>query len=256
MIHLKKIFSLIGGFAIILLSFYLTDKVSFMIINKSYLMKEIETASSMYNEQPSNAIIDNDNNSIIPGKYGKIINEYDSYNKMKDFKVFNQNFLVYDYIKPSKSLEDNKDKYIISGNKSNRNVSIILEYNEELINFLNSENIKYNVILEKEDKYKKDLSYINGAYNQEDFYKINKLLKTPLCIKQYSNILLCLKENYYIISPQIVIYKDYLSFKKINNGSFILVKNNTSLENMNLLIKDLRYKNLEPVYVSTLIKEK
>lgn len=253
---MKKIFSLIGGFALILVSFYLTDKVSFMIINKSYLMKEIETASSLYNEKPCNAIINKENNSIIPGKYGKKINEYNSYNKMKDFKVFNQNFLVYDYIKPDESLEDNKDKYIISGNKSNRNVSIILEYNEELMGFLNSEKIKYDVILEKETDYKKEISYINGAYNQDDFYKINKLIKTPLCIKKYSNISLCLKENYYIISPEIVIYKDYLSFKKINNGSLILIKNNTSLENINLLIKDLRYKNLEPVYVSTLIKEK
>ena len=46
---------------------------------------------------------------------------------MKALETFNEYYLIYDEVKPTVSIEDNKDKIIIKGNATKRYVSIILE---------------------------------------------------------------------------------------------------------------------------------
>ena len=53
------------------------------------------------------------NNTIIPGISGKEVDVDKSYSKMRRYGKYNEKLLEYSYIKPTVSLTDNIDKYII-----------------------------------------------------------------------------------------------------------------------------------------------
>ena len=76
-------------------------------------MQEIKSVSADYNKDATDAVIDKENNTIIPGKYGRVVDDVESYMSMHEFGIFNENYLIYKKIKPNTSLEDNKDKYIL-----------------------------------------------------------------------------------------------------------------------------------------------
>ena len=102
---MKRIFEWIGGFALIAFSFYFTDRVSLLVASKSDLMLEIREVSKEYKEDAIDAKINKNDNTIVPGKYGRKGDENESYLSMHSFGVFNENYLVYTPIKPSKSIE-------------------------------------------------------------------------------------------------------------------------------------------------------
>ena len=258
---MKRIFEWIGGFALIAFSFYFTDRVSLLVANKSKLMLEIKEVSAEYEEKPTDAVINKDDNTIIPGKFGKKVNDEESYLNMHDFGSFNENFLIFDYIKPNKSLEDNKDKYITKGNPNNRKVSIILEEGSDLEEYFTVQEIPYNIIATKKSTLTSTKGeLINGAPLETDFKKIHSYLEDEkhICIKEYSNETMCKKLSYYIVNPQIHLKNSNISEIKnqITPGSLILASKNTKLENIILILNEIKYKDLEIVYISNLIDEK
>ena len=258
MIKLKRIYEWLGGFALLLFSFYFTDKISEIVIDRTTLMQEIKTVSKNSNEEPIDAVINKNDNSIIPGKYGKKINYHKSYASMKEFGIFNENYLVYDKIKPNKTVEDNKDKYIISGNPHNRNISIIIEEDQIISNYLDQNNINYDSIATHLTKLKEGKEYINGEYDKKYFIKLNSHINNNLiCLKNYSNLEECLKKDYYIIDTHNHLNNDNINevLNRLSNGSIILIQANTDLKYINLLLNELKYKDLTPVYISNLIKE-
>ena len=192
---MKRIFEWIGGFALIAFSFYFTDRVSLLVANKSKLMLEIKEVSAEYEEEPTDAVINREDNTIIPGKFGRKVNSEESYLNMHDFGSFNENFLIYDYIKPNQSLEDNKDKFITKGNPENRRVSIILEESSDLEEYFATHDIPYNIIATKESTLTSSKGeVINGTPFETDFKKIHSYLGDDkhICIKEYSNETLCI----------------------------------------------------------------
>ena len=140
-----KYFKLIGIMSLLVFSFYLTDFVTELAINTNPLMQNIKNNSKNYCETSVNATIEQ--NTIIPGIKGKKVNEIESFLNMKDFGSFNSNYLIYDYIKPDISIEDNKEKIIISGNKNKRQVSILIKDNISIEEYLKQKNIKYSSTL-------------------------------------------------------------------------------------------------------------
>lgn len=243
---------------LILLSFYMTDEVSKIILNKNNIVKEIKAVGKDYEEKEVNAIIDNENNTIIPGKYGKKINVEESYLNMHDFKAFNVNYFVYKYIKPKVSLENEIDKYIISGNKQNRKVSIIVIDNNNIVNYLTNKKIKFDIIANKDTNIQDNFEYINGSYDNKSFNYVQSKLKNNLCIKDYSNIKLCLKNRSLIFDPQIILNQDNIqsSLNKINCGSIILISTDIDLNYIDILLKNIEYKDLKIVNLSELVNEK
>lgn len=257
---MKKIFEWIGGFALIAFSFYFTDRVSLLVASKSDLMIEIKSVSKDYKEDAIDAKINKEENTIIPGKYGRKVNENESYLSMHEFGVFNENYLVYTKIKPSTSIEENKDKFITSGNEYNREVSFIIDNNPEVIKYLKSQNIKFNTIATlKSDIQNDNYEYINGATELSEFKNINTKLSSSkkLCLKDYSDIKACLKYKYYIIKPLLNLNSINISEikSKITNGSIILVSSSSKLEHVKLLLNEIYYKDLDIVYLSDLINE-
>ena len=242
---------------LMLLSFYLTDKVMIYIDNKSPLMKEIVSKTDDYNVLPVNATISD--NTIIPGINGKEINKHKSLIKMQEFGAFNENFLIYDTLKPNISLNDNKDKIIIKGNNLKRNISLILEPNETLENYLKDNNIEFTLIANLNTDLKLNKEYINGEGDEKKFSDLNALFNknslSKLCLVNYSNIEMCKKKDYYIVANS----KDsnnYLNLiKNIESGDIILIKKNTSLDNLKLIINEIKRQDLSIVYLSKLISE-
>lgn len=255
---MKRIYEWIGGFALLLFSFYFTDKISEMVIDRTALMQEIKTVSKNSDTKPIDAVVNIDDNSIIPGKYGKKINYHKSYANMKEFGIFNEHYLVYDKIKPNKTLDNNKDKYIISGNPYNRKISIIIEEDQIISNYLDQKNIKYDIIATHLTNIDDKKEYINGEYEKNHFEKLNSHIKINLiCLKNYSNLEECLKKDYYIIDTHNHLNNDNINevLNRLSNGSIILIQANTDLKYINLLLNELKYKDLTPVYISNLIKE-
>ena len=254
---MKRVFEWIGGFALIAFSFYFTDQVSLLIANKSDLMLEIKSVSADYNVDAKDAIVDKENNTIIPGKYGKVVDDVESYMSMQGFGVFNENYLIYKKIKPKTSLEDNKDKFILKGNENVRKMSFILETANDISEYFDTNNIDYDIIAYTTDDLKSDVEYINGASNKDDFKSLNKKLKDKICIKNYSDLDLCKKYGYYIIAPTLNISSNgiYRVKSQLSSGSMVLITKNAKLEDIKYLMNEVNFKDLNVVRVSKLISE-
>lgn len=254
-----KCFKLIGIISLLSFSFFLTDFVTELAINSNPLMQSIKKSGNNYNVCSVNATIEN--NTIIPGIKGKKVNEMESFINMKDFGIFNINYLIYDDVIPDISIENNKDKIIISGNKNIRQVSILVKDNSNIIEYNNKNNIKYSKLINSNDKL--DIyENINICSNSKDFNNLDILLNKnelnkKICILNYSNIEECRENEYYIIKPSIVYSNsNYVNkLNDINSGSIILLNDNLSINNYKLLIEYLKNKDLEIVYLSELIKE-
>ena len=255
---MKRLFEWLGGITLLLFSFYFTDRVSEIVINNTKLMGEIKTVMNEYQTSAVNAKVDISNNEIVPGKYGKKINEEESYQKMKDINAFNKNFLVFDYIKPQISLSDNKDKIISQGNTYNREVSLIVT-DDTISKYLESNNIYYNSI-NINKSLNTNVEYINANYEEKSFYETDKLLNknNKICLKGYSNLNLCFDNDYYVVKPTIILNKQNIisSIDKIEAGYIILLDGNIDLRYINELIKEIKYRDFKIVFISSLIDEK
>ena len=178
----------------------------YIIRENDYLMKTIKEKQSAYNKDPINAIITN--NTIIPGIKGRKINLKKSYNNMKGINEFKESLLVFDEIKPNKSINNIYDKVIISGNQHNNKISIITTldskycYAEELI--IKKEciqNNKYTILI----------------------YKINNNYLTNIKNKVHNGI---------------IFYLESISNGELNIITKYLKNNNYEIININELIKE------------------
>lgn len=240
-------------------SFYYTDKIALMVQENNPIMQQIKDIKPEKEEDYVNAIIDDD--KIIPGKNGLTINVEKSFSVMKSFNAFNSYYLIYDQKKPKISLEDNKDKIITSGNLSNKNMTIIIEYSEDLVKYLESNNIKSDVLINKDNYIKVNkLEMINDDfdnYNEIEIMLNRSKMNNNLCIVNKSNIDFCKKRNKYLIETELVLTNDNVFNVKnnIKNGSIVIVKKDTNINNLKIIIDQARFKGLDLVYLSKLISE-
>lgn len=282
---MKKILQLIGALTLICFSFFYTEKVSLVIKNIDELMIKIKEESEKNYLLPIDAIVNE--NTIIPGLYGLKININQSYRNMKRLNQYNEKLLIYEEVKPQISIEDTYDKYIISGNKEKKQISIILIINNKTnIDYIRSiskaKNIKFNIfidgtwiednnelleLLNKEGHNIGNLSY-NNDYKNSYYIWIDTILKK--IIKQKNNycymekenkdyLSICASNKNYTISPSIIINKNTLSIvkEKITNGSIISIyTNDTTLDELKVTINYILSKGYKIVTLDDLIDEK
>lgn len=253
-----KFYKLIGIMSILVFSFYLTDFVTELAINSNPLMNNIKQNSNNYNIKSVDAIIDN--NTIIPGIKGKKVNEMESFLNMKDFGSFNINYLIYDFIKPDISLEDNKDLIIISGNKNIRQVSLLIKDNKNIKDYLNKNKIKYSYLIKYMDTFDKENINIESDKNKYldlDTILNKKDINKNICILDYSNIKVCKDKKYYIVKPNIILKNSNVvsSINYLNKGSIILIDDKLELNNFIVFMNSINNKDLKIVYLSEIIKE-
>ena len=244
---------------LMIFSFYLSDQITSLAIKKNPIMQTIEENSDALTVMSKDATILE--NTIIPGISGKKVDKDASFFKMKEFGSFNETFFVYEKVKPEISLEDNKNKVIVNGNKTLRQVSIIVEDKDELIQFFSQSNIKVSVLSTLKTNLE-DKEYINSENTTENFNDLDSILKKnnlnkQICIIEYSNIESCLEKKYYLVKPNIIISNVNIIKNKqnISNGSIILINDNVTIESLNIILNQIKYLDLNVVYLSELITE-
>ena len=169
---MKKLFKYIGLSTILLFAFYYTEKMSDIVTNNSKLVMEINDNSNNYNVESVSAIIDD--NYITPGLNGYTVNVLKSYDNMRHLNTFNSYYLEYDIVKPSISLDNNKEKIIKYGNSSKKMVSILINNNKEILEYIKTNKINVTRIVDINTFLSNALyEQINGDYNN---YKKMELL--------------------------------------------------------------------------------
>lgn len=240
--------------AFILVSFYITDFSIKYSKKSSNLMKEILSNQDKYLIASVNGIVSG--NTIIPGINGKKVNVDKSYNNMLKLNSFDEKYLLYSEVVPTVSVEKNKDKYIISGNKLYNRVALVLE-DISLFTFFKNTDINLTILV---DEYIRldNVELINNTKEDMNFSNLDRKLDSgkDICVIN-GNEDICRKNNKYLIKPNVIYYnKNSILSNEIDNGSIILVKKSINEEDAVILLSYLNSKNLEIEYLSNLISEK
>ena len=278
---MKRLFEIIGLLSLACFSFFITEKTTSVFENVDNIMLQIKENSTNFNIEPIDAIIEND--TIIPGIYGRVVNIKKSYKKMKKYGNYNPDMYVYNYIKPNISLNDNIDKYIINGNKKNRYISLIFKVNDKvdsILKIINKYNIKTTFFINSnwfEDNNDLVIELINSGhiignlsnnldYSDSAFIWMDTIIKSLTNQKQgycyytdnINNIEYCVKYKNDTIKP-IEITNNLLSEVKNNlkNGAILAFDiNNKLLKELDSIINYINSKGYEIVNIDKLLKEK
>jgi len=244
---------------LIVISFYIADKIIIYMENKHPIMQEIDARLGFFQEAYVNAIIDD--NTIIPGINGRNVNRRRSYARMGEFGLFNETFIVFNAVRPRISLQDNKDKVIVRGNPARRQVSLILEPNDNIINHLVEQNIAFTIIANLSIEIKREYEYIAAEIARDKMSDLALILNrrrvnSNICLVDRSNIEFCHEKSYFIVAPSIDTRRNINEIlTSIRSGEIILVRENITLPHLNLILSEIRRQDLEVVLLSTLISE-
>lgn len=274
---MKKFYQAIGLLSLLCFSFILTDKTAEVIKNMDEIMIMIKEQEKKYYKEAVDAVIKED--YIIPGISARKVLVNDSYIKMKEYGKYNPNLFVYKYILPNASIEDNKDKYIISGNKAKRMVNLnfiinneseidniihILEDNQVLASFFVTEDflsdnleLTYHLILQgynfginiKDSKnYKWMNTIITKVGKQDNIYCLYQDINTSSD---------CEKINGYTIKGYRLDHDYYNEIsKKLESGAIFNLNINDELDdNLDLIIKYIKKKGYKITNLDEHIKE-
>lgn len=148
---IKKLIRPISALLLLLFSFYYTNQVVEIIRERDPIMQQIRLSSEKYQIASENAKIIG--NNIIPGKSGREIDYEKSYTKMRQYGMYNEALTTFKEVKPTISVEDYLDKYIVQGNTERKSVALVFKINtnnnfQELINVLNNKNVKTTLFVD------------------------------------------------------------------------------------------------------------
>lgn len=244
---------------LIVSSFFVTEKVVTYSNNKNPIMKKIKSVSKEYQTKGENATIIDD--TIIPGTLGKEVNISESFRLMKSLGYFDANYFVYNYSIPSISISNNPNKIIVTGNKSKKSISLILKNNVNILNYSLNNNIKIDILATLEsfdsslkiEQVNNDTKYYDSLETLLNKYDKNK----NICIINYISKNLCLKKDKTILKiSKIVDNSSIIKIKNnLNYGEFYLIDDALSLENYKILINEIKYRDINILYLSELIAE-
>ena len=254
---MKNFVSYIFVLFLIISSFYYADKISSFIINKSDLMTQINKKKSLYEKSYIDAIKYDE--YIIPGLNGQVVNTLESFYNMKKYHTFLKDKLVYNEVSPSISIEQNKNLIINKANPLKNSISILVENNNEVLEYSKNLDITKLINLSTfSSKTKHDQINIDI----ENYEKVNDLLdknnmnkKICLIFKNSDNY--CKNKDYYIVKPTYTISNSNIYIKdKVQSGDIIYISDELSLDNYKILLISLNYHDLKVISLSKLISEK
>lgn len=162
---------------LMIFSFYYTNKIIEFLKEKDPIMKDIKKTTNKYKIDSIDALVVG--NSIVPGKKGKDIDYKKTYSRMKQYGAYNEVLTVLKDIKPVVSIDDNYDKYIISGNKEKRSVALVFKVYKDtdidsILRILENEKTKANF-------------FVDGTYLENNIIKLKSMKKHELEILSYYN---------------------------------------------------------------------
>lgn len=279
---MKRLFSLIGLISLACVSFFMTEKTTTVIKNVDDIMIEIKDKYKNYERESISAKIVND--TIIPGVKGINVDVNKSYRKMKKYGYYNDKLYVYKKIKPKISMQDHLDKYVISGNKINRNVSLVFIVDsdtniDEVLKIMNKNKVfgsffvddtwfsnNNELVLNLIDQgyiignLSHNLDYLDSSFGWMDTI-IKSLSKQKQGYCYYTdnidNLSSCVRLKNYTIKP-IEINNNYLYEvkKNISNGMMISFKVSSGLEKeLDSIINYIKSKGYNLVNINELLSE-
>lgn len=281
----KPYLTVIGICLLTVFSFYYTNKLIEFSKSKDPIMIEIMKNKDDYNKLSIDALINN--NYIIPGSEGLEVDVDKSYTKMKKLGKYNDNLYVYDVVKPTISIKDNYDKFVINGNITKKEVSLVFKVND-LKNIENINKILFNnnvsatffidgnikdddinilKILDESNNYFGNLGY-NKKYSIKTIKYTNALLDRidednhNYCYVEKDDINVlktCSEVKMYTIKPMVVsnIFPFTYIKQNLENGKiFSLDTNSYTLKQLDLIIKYVRQKGYDFVTLEEILNEK
>lgn len=280
---MKNIIKFLGLLSLICFSFFYTDKVMNVALEQDKIMISINNTKDDYKIEAIDAIIDND--TIIPGIYGKEVDVDKSYNNMRSIGLFHENYFVFKDIKPKVSLEDNLNKYIIAANNNKQFISLIFIIDNDsdltsVYDIVKLKNVKVNLFFDYEFLNKKvnDLSKIknariysygeNGKYTKDNIMYTNNLIeritkkRANYCLvnnKNSNNLEVCSNNKNYTVYPNINIVDNALTTirNKLSKGSLILIDiNDSNMKQLPSVIDYIVAKGIKIEYLDEILSEK
>lgn len=281
----KPYLTVIGICLLTVFSFYYTNKLIEFSKSKDPIMIEIMKNKDDYNNLSIDALINN--NYITPGSEGLEVDVDKSYTKMKKLGKYNDNLYVYDVVKPTISIKDNYNKFVINGNTTKKEVSLIFKVND-LKNIENINKILFNnnvsatffidgnikdddinilKILDESNNYFGNLGY-NKKYSIKTIKYTNALLDRidddnhNYCYVEKDDINVlktCSEVKMYTIKPMVVsnIFPFTYIKQNLENGKiFSLDTNSYTLKQLDLIIKYVRQKGYDFVTLEEILNEK
>ncbi len=254
---MKKFFEIIGILTLMIGSFVYTEKVGTTAKLSDELLTEIKSKKDGYKENAIEPIIDD--NTIIPGINGKEVDVDKSYEAMSKIGYFESKLLVYKPLKVENSLDKNKDKYVINGNNTKMDVTLLFKVgnNDDITNIiklLEVKKVKVTFFIESKylEKHHNQIIKLvqnghtignlsnNEDYEDSDFVWMKTIITNigpqiyNYCYTEKPNkkiLKICAIQNSITIMPQIIIKnKPYLNIKKqILPGSIISLDVNSEL---------------------------
>lgn len=221
---MNKYIKVFGIMALMIFSFYYTEKIALYVQNNTPLKKEILTYKDNNYIDYVNAEVSGE--YIIPGINGLIVNVDKSYNNMKSYNVFSEKYLVYDEVIPKISINSFSDKIIHQGNIRKNAVSIIINNNSKYKSYFDDNNIKYDLVN-----------------------------NTNYCIKNSEDK--CNHQNKLVVKPTINL--NNLNFLKelsnISKGYIIYIEENLNFTYIDALINYIKYNNLNIFHLNKHLSE-
>lgn len=281
----KPYLTVIGICLLTVFSFYYTNKLIEFSKSKDPIMIEIMKNKDDYNKLSIDALINN--NYITPGSEGLEVDVDKSYTKMKKLGKYNDNLYVYDVVKPTISIKDNYNKFVINGNTTKKEVSLVFKA-EDLKNIENINKILFNnnvsatffidgnikdddinilKILDESNNYFGNLGY-NKKYSIKTIKYTNALLDRidddnhNYCYVEKDDINVlktCSEVKMYTIKPMVVsnIFPFTYIKQNLENGKiFSLDTNSYTLKQLDLIIKYVRQKGYDFVTLEEILNEK
>ncbi|MBR1377139.1 MAG: hypothetical protein IJ565_04955 [Bacilli bacterium] len=269
---MKKYFEVIGFIVLAMFSFFYTSKTSIVVKNMDDIMVRIKEEKENNITNPISATVEDD--TIIPGISGKEVDVNASYDAMKKVGTYNEKLLVYRKIKPSISILDSYDKFIIKGNPNKNEVTLIFKVDEKddiskVIEILDKNEIKANIFTE--DNLSNDiLNLVTKGYNVGSINNKTWLntVVTKVANQKYSYcyieekdkeiLSICDMNKSYTILPNIITTSTpTLTIKKmLEPGSIISIEvNKTAIKELEFIIRYIKSKGYNIVNLETLLEE-
>ena len=131
------------------------------------------------------------------------------------------------------------------------NYSEIMDFNEQYKAYLNAAKTEREATDEA-----LTLAIEHGFKSLDNSLNLNKE-NVHICLVDNDNREICQSKKYYLVEPTLTLNNtNYINVKNnINNGVIIFINANAKLEEVILLLKEIKYKDLSVVYLSELISE-
>lgn len=173
----KKILQATLVIALLIFSFFYTNKSIELIKEVDPIMKQIKETTEKYTIKPIDAKIVGD--KIIPGKSGQQIDYDKSYSKMKQYGTYNEALTTLKELEPAISINDHYDKFVMSGNNDNKSVALVFE--------LKNQNNPTNIISTLKKTNTKATFFIDGLYLENNANLVKEMINYELEILSYDN---------------------------------------------------------------------